>query len=223
MGTSRKGTKSKASKNDPKYTDRKQLFVDAYCGPAGQNAAKAGEMTGYAPGSINKLMSDPWVLKAIEEGRLAKREEFAVEVQLLVRYFYGAMVLDPLQYARFMLGGKITYAELEKIPPEVRQYMLISKVKKNTRDYEDGTSSEEIEMEFKWVDKLKCAENLAKYVGMFADDASKKSKLEADKLQPETVRKLLDEGRTRINVLNVDAMKQQLLLKGATNGNQGTG
>ena len=211
MGTSKRGTKAKASKNDPGYTDRKRLFVEAYCGPAGMNATKAAEMTGYAAGSIGKLMSDPWILRAIEQGKEEKRKEFALETRALVQYFVRGMTADPLDYLHLFSGGTIDEESLKKVPLEIRQLMHIKKVKPVLLGYDgQGEEREPIighEYEFTFIDKLKCAEHLARHIGMFKESDKPKETV----VDEQTIAALLRERATLPSpILDVDAEIKQL-------------
>lgn len=208
MGTTRKGSKPKASKNDPRYTDRKQLFVDAYCGPAGLNATKAAEMVGYSPGSTNKLMSDPWVLRAIEQAKEAKREEFKVENQFLVRYNYLGATIDPLDYVE-LFTKRITKEQLAKIPKEIRQFMHIKKSRQVIIGRDDDGPIMGLEFEVEWVSRMECIKNLCNHTG-FGKPASDDTR-QVTSLQEDTVRMLLEETRARDNVLDVEYEKRLLI------------
>ena len=152
-----------------KLTDKQEMFCKEYL--IDLNATQAAIRAGYSKKTANEQGSQNLVKLSIQKRIAELKEERSKRIEI-----DSDGVLKELKnwaegdYTELML---LTAKQIKELSPEIRR--LITGFKRVTRRI-PGTDEEEIQIEIKFIDKLKAMEMISKHIGFYEKDNSQSNK-----------------------------------------------
>ena len=152
-----------------KLTDKQEMFCKEYL--IDLNATQAAIRAGYSKKTANEQGSQNLVKLSIQNRIAELKEQRAKRIEI-----DSDGVLKELKnwaegdYTELML---LTAKEIKELAPEIRR--LITGFKRVTRRI-PGTDEEEIQIEVKFIDKIKAMEMISKHIGFYEKDNSQSNK-----------------------------------------------
>ena len=152
-----------------KLTDKQEMFCKEYL--IDLNATQAAIRAGYSKKTANEQGSQNLVKLSIQNRIAELKEQRAKRIEI-----DSDGVLKELKnwaegdYTELML---LTAKEIKELAPEIRR--LITGFKRVTRRI-PVTDEEEIQIEVKFIDKIKAMEMISKHIGFYEKDNSQSNK-----------------------------------------------
>lgn len=152
-----------------KLTDKQEMFCKEYL--IDLNATQAAIRAGYSKKTANEQGSQNLVKLSIQKRIAELKEERSKRIEI-----DSDGVLKELKnwaegdYTELML---LTAKQIKQLSPEIRR--LITGFKRVTRRI-PGTDEEEIQIEVKFIDKIKAMEMISKHIGFYEKDNSQSNK-----------------------------------------------
>ena len=152
-----------------KLTDKQEMFCKEYL--IDLNATQAAIRVGYSVKTAEAQSSRLLVKLSIETRISELKEKRSKRVEVDSDYVLKELLnWADGDYTELML---LTAKEIKELAPEIRR--LITGFKRTTRRI-PGTDEEEIQIEIKFIDKIKAMEMISKHIGFYEKDNSQSNK-----------------------------------------------
>ena len=152
-----------------KLTDKQEMFCKEYL--IDLNATQAAIRVGYsvktAEAQSSRLLTNVNIQERITELKESRSNRIEMSSDGVLKELKNWVEGD---YTELML---LTAKEIKELAPEIRR--LITGFKRTTRRI-PGTDEEEIQIEIKFIDKIKAMEMISKHIGFYEKDNSQSNK-----------------------------------------------
>ena len=152
-----------------KLTDKQEMFCKEYL--IDLNATQAAIRVGYsvktAEAQSSRLLTNVNIQKRITELKESRSNRIEMTSDGVLKELKNWVEGD---YTDLMM---LTAKQIKELAPEIRR--LITGFKRTTRRI-PGTDEEEIQIEIKFIDKIKAMEMISKHIGFYEKDNSQSNK-----------------------------------------------
>lgn len=152
-----------------KLTDKQEMFCKEYL--IDLNATQAAIRAGYSKKTASVIANEnlikPYIQNRIAELKEQRAKRIEIDSDGVLRELKNWAEGD---YTELML---LTAKQIKELSPEIRR--LITGFKRTTRRI-PGTDEEEIQIEIKFIDKIKAMEMISKHIGFYEKDNSQSNK-----------------------------------------------
>lgn len=152
-----------------KLTDKQEMFCKEYL--IDLNATQAAIRVGYsvktAEAQSSRLLTNVNIQNRITELKESRSNRIEMNADGVLKELKNWVEGD---YTDLMM---LTAKQIKELAPEIRR--LITGFKRTTRRI-PGTDEEEIQIEIKFIDKIKAMEMISKHIGFYEKDNSQSNK-----------------------------------------------
>ena len=152
-----------------KLTDKQEMFCKEYL--IDLNATQAAIRVGYsvktAEAQSSRLLTNVNIQERITELKESRSNRIEMNADGVLKELKNWVEGD---YTDLMM---LTAKQIKELAPEIRR--LITGFKRTTRRI-PGTDEEEIQIEIKFIDKIKAMEMISKHIGFYEKDNSQSNK-----------------------------------------------
>jgi phage terminase small subunit len=152
-----------------KLTDKQEMFCKEYL--IDLNATQAAIRAGYSKKTAKDIacenLAKPNIQNRITELKEERSKRIEIDSDGVLKELKNWAEGD---YTELML---LTAKQIKELAPEIRR--LITGFKRTTRRI-PGTDEEEIQIEIKFIDKIKAMEMISKHIGFYEKDNSQSNK-----------------------------------------------
>ena len=152
-----------------KLTDKQEMFCKEYL--IDLNATQAAIRAGYSKKTASVIANEnlikPYIQERITELKESRSNRIEMTSDGVLKELKNWVEGD---YTDLMM---LTAKQIKELAPEIRR--LITGFKRTTRRI-PGTDEEEIQIEIKFIDKIKAMEMISKHIGFYEKDNSQSNK-----------------------------------------------
>ena len=152
-----------------KLTDKQKMFCKEYL--IDLNATQAAIRAGYSKKTASVIANEnlikPYIQNRITELKESRSNRIEMTSDGVLKELKNWVQGD---YTDLMM---LTAKQIKELAPEIRR--LITGFKRTTRRI-PGTDEEEIQIEIKFIDKIKAMEMISKHIGFYEKDNSQSNK-----------------------------------------------
>ena len=152
-----------------KLTDKQEMFCKEYL--IDLNATQAAIRAGYSKKTASVIANEnlikPYIQERITELKESRSNRIEMTSDGVLKELKNWVEGD---YTDLMM---LTAKQIKELAPEIRR--LITGFKRTTRRI-PGTDEEEIQIEIKFIDKIKSIEMISKHIGFYEKDNSQSNK-----------------------------------------------